>query len=229
MKPHSVALSSALETETRFSSSAKLIGSSACGGWPAWMCQAGFSSCALGASLRIGREERQILVHRLGDHVEIEPLGRPRLLEHEQRQALRRGVGEPLLDGEAVALGLGDLGAVLVQEQLVDEVLRRRAAQRPADPGRQRHRVGQVLAAHLVVDAERGPARGPVGLPLRLDVPARHRALDLLAGVGVDVDDGALARDGARSSAPAAPCRWWARWAGTASRWRGAPAPGWAG
>ena len=50
MKPHSVALSSAFDTDTRLSSSAKLIGSSACGGLPAWMCQIGFSSLAFASS-----------------------------------------------------------------------------------------------------------------------------------------------------------------------------------
>jgi hypothetical protein len=37
-----------------------------------------------------GAEEGEILVHRLRDDVEIEPLGRARLLEHEERQALGR-------------------------------------------------------------------------------------------------------------------------------------------
>ena len=65
------------------------------------------------------------------------------------------------------------------------------AAERAADLRGQRHRIDQVLAAHLVVDAERAPAHGPVGLPLALDAPARDRRLHLLARLGVDVDDGA--------------------------------------
>ena len=139
----------------------------------------------------IGGEEREVLVDRARDDVEIEPLGRPRLLEHEERQALRRGVGQPLVDGEAVALRLRDLLAVLVEEELVVEALRRRAAERSADAARQLDRVDQVLARHLVVDAERRPAQRPVGLPLALDVAAGDRLLDQLAGVGIAVDDGA--------------------------------------
>ncbi|MGY4342366.1 hypothetical protein ACVWW3_007272 [Bradyrhizobium sp. LM2.9] len=47
--------------------------------------------------------------------------------------------------------------------------------------------VDQVLAGHLVIDAERDPAHRPIGLPLALDVAAGHGRLDFLAGVGVDI------------------------------------------
>src|SRR3546814_8853292 len=63
----------------------------------------------------------------------IQPLGPPRLLVHEQRQALRRAVGQPLVDREAVALGLGDLLSGLVEEQLVVEAFRRPAAEDARD------------------------------------------------------------------------------------------------
>ncbi len=51
-------------------------------------------------------EKREIFVDRLRDHVEIESFCRLRLLEHEQREALRRRVRQPLVDGEPVALRL---------------------------------------------------------------------------------------------------------------------------
>ena len=78
-----------------------------------------------------------ILVDRLRDHVEIEPLRRLRLLVHEVRQALRPGIGQPLVDRQPVALRLRDLLAVLVEEQLVDEMLRR-AARRGSRRSRRR-------------------------------------------------------------------------------------------
>ena len=53
---------------------------------------------------RIGVEKAEIVVDVAWDHVEIEPLRRGRLLEHEERQALRAGIGQPFIDREAVAL-----------------------------------------------------------------------------------------------------------------------------
>ncbi len=119
----------------------------------------------------------QIFVGGLGDHVEIQPLGRLRRLLHVVGEALGRAVAQPLLHGQAVALGLGDLLVVLVHEELVVEALRRLAAQDPADPVGDLHRVHQVLARHLVVHLERGPAHGPVGAPLHLDPAAGDRNL----------------------------------------------------
>ena len=78
----------------------------------------------------IAVEELLIVVDVARDDVEVEPLRRLRLAIHEQRQALRAGVAQPLVDGQAVALGLGDFLALLVQEQLVVEAFRRRAAER---------------------------------------------------------------------------------------------------
>ena len=138
----------------------------------------------------IGGEKREILVDRLRDDVEIEALRRLRLLVHVERQALRRGVGEPLLDGDAVPLGLRDLLRVLVEEQFVVEAFRRLAAEHLADPARELHRIDQVLAGHFVVDAERRPAERPVGLPLALDPAAGDRRLDQAVGVGIAEDDG---------------------------------------
>ena len=49
----------------------------------------------------------------------------------------------------------------------------------------------QILAGHLVVDAEREPAHRPVRLPLQLAAPAGDRRGDALAAVRILVGDGA--------------------------------------
>ncbi len=72
-------------------------------------------------------EELLIVVDVARDDVEVEPLRRLRLAVHEQRQALGAGVAQPLVDGQAVALRLGNLLALLVEEQLVVEAFRRHA------------------------------------------------------------------------------------------------------
>ena len=54
----------------------------------------------------IGFQEGDIFVHRLGDHIEIEFLGGARLLIHEQRQAFLRPIGQPIVQADAIALGL---------------------------------------------------------------------------------------------------------------------------
>jgi hypothetical protein len=126
MKPHSPSLSSAPGDEARFSSIAKDTTIAAAGTSPPWMCQTGLASCCAGVLPRIGAQLLVVFVHRLGDHVPPQPLGRLGLLEHEIGQALGRGIGQPFVDGQPVALGLRDLLAVLVEEQLVGEMLRRR-------------------------------------------------------------------------------------------------------
>src|SRR5271169_2691136 len=85
--------------------------------------------------LLIGFEMSKILVHRLRDHVEIEPLRRLRLLIHIKAEAFRCSIGEPLLDRDAIALRLRDLLAAIVEKQLEIEALRRRVAQRAANLG----------------------------------------------------------------------------------------------
>ncbi len=136
------------------------------------MCQTALSSLPLASWRAIGREQLQILVDSARNDVEIELLGAPRLLEHEQRQALGRGVGQPLVDGEAVALRLRDLLAVLVEKELVDVVLGRDAAEDLADLVVDRRVRLVVLAEHLEIDAERGPAHAEIGLPLQLHASA---------------------------------------------------------
>ena len=51
-------------------------------------------------------QELLILVGMTRDYVEVQPFRRLRLAIHEQRQAFRAGVAQPLLDGQAVALRL---------------------------------------------------------------------------------------------------------------------------
>ena len=81
---------------------------------------------------RVLLEERQIIVDLARDDVEIEPLRLARLVVHEQAEAVGRAIGEPLVDGQAVALRLGDLLALVVEEELVVEAFRRQAAERLA-------------------------------------------------------------------------------------------------
>ena len=133
---------------------------------------------------------REVVVDRARNDVEVQPLGGAGLLEHEERETLRRPVGQPLLGAEAVALGFGDLLGFLVQEELVVEAFRRTAAEDLADLVAELHRVDEVLARHLVVDVQRVPAHRPVGLPLQLALAAGHRHLDLGA-ILVLIDDGA--------------------------------------
>ena len=131
-----------------------------------------------------------VVVHRARNDVEVEPLGAPRALVHVPGEALGIGVVEPLLDGEPVALRLRDLLALLVQEELVGERLGRTAAEDAADRARERHRLHQVLARHLVVDVERVPAQRPVDLPLALD-PAAGDLDGLALALAVLEGDGA--------------------------------------
>src|SRR5262245_21248515 len=81
----------------------------------------------------IGFEILLILVDVARDDIEIEPLRRLWLAIHEQRQRLRRGVAQPFVDGEPVALRLRDLLTLVVEEELVVEALGRVGAERTAD------------------------------------------------------------------------------------------------
>ena len=172
MKPHSVSAFSAFDDDTSVSSSWKVTGMSAFGGLPEWMCQTGLASCCLRVLPREAVEELLVVVDIARDDVEIQPLRRLRLAVHEQRQRFRRGIAQPFVDGQAIALRLRNLLALLVEEQFVVEALRRRAAERRADLAGQLDRIDQVLAGHFIVDAEREPAHRPVRLPLQLAMAA---------------------------------------------------------
>src|SRR6202011_880527 len=118
----------------------------------------GIGEPALGVLAFISFEQLLILVDMTWNDIEIETLCRLRLAIHEERQRLRAGIAQPFVDGQPIAPGLGDLLAVLVEKELVVETFGRRAAKRSADVARELHRIDQVLARHLVIDAERKPA-----------------------------------------------------------------------
>ena len=120
----------------------------------------------------IGREIGEIFVHRLRDDIEVKPLGGLRLLKIVKRKAFSRRIGQPFIDGNAVALGLGNLLAQLVEEQFVDEMFRRATAEDFADAVINA-RIGLVvLAEHFEIDAERCPAHAEIRLPLQLHLAA---------------------------------------------------------
>ena len=124
----------------------------------------------------VGLQKLLVFVDVPRNDVKVETLGGLRLAIHEQRERLRRRVAQPFVDGQPVALGLGDLLAALVEKQLVNEALRRGAGERAANLARKLDRIDQILAGHLVVDAERDPAHRPVGLPLQFCPPAGHES-----------------------------------------------------
>src|SRR3954463_15442867 len=82
-------------------------------------------------------EELLVVVDVARDDVEMQPLCRLRLAVHEQRQRFRRRIAQPFVDGETVALRLGNLLALVVEEQFVIETLGWGAAKRRADLARQ--------------------------------------------------------------------------------------------
>ena len=84
------------------------------------MCQSGLVKLLLSILLAIGIVELCILIDGARDHIEVELLGLARAVIHEELKALRVGIGQPLINGEAVALGLGNLLALVVEEQFID-------------------------------------------------------------------------------------------------------------
>src|SRR5262249_9845360 len=78
------------------------------------------------------------------DHVEMQALRRLRLAIHEERERFRARIAQPFLDREAIAFRLRDLLALLVEEELVVEAFRLRAAERAADLAGELHRVDQI-------------------------------------------------------------------------------------
>src|SRR4051794_11880963 len=86
-------------------------------------------------------EELLIVVDVARDDVEMQPLRRLGLAIHEQRQRFRRRIAQPLVDGQTVALRLGNLLALLIEEQFVIEAFGWYAAKRGADLARQLYRI----------------------------------------------------------------------------------------
>ena len=67
---------------------------------------------------------------------------------------------------------------------------RRLFIEEAADFCRQLQRVGEILARHFVIHIHGSPAHSPIGAPLQLDAPARHRRGD---GVSfMTVSDGGI-------------------------------------
>src|SRR5258706_7956121 len=130
-------------------------------------------------------QELLILIDVARNDIEIEALRGLRFTVHEQRQAFRARIAQPFLDGEAIALRLRNLLALVVEEQFVIEPLRRAATERTANVAGELYRIDEVLAGHFVVDAKRQPAHRPVGLPLQLALPAGSRRRQRLAGFRV--------------------------------------------
>jgi len=81
---------------------------------------------------------------------------------------------QPLLDRQPVALRLGYLAALLVEEQLVGEPLGRVAAQQPADLLRQLKPTGSDPCPTSRNRRRAQPSASPVRLPLQLAVAAGH-------------------------------------------------------
>ncbi len=138
---------------------------------------------------RVGVEEGEIFVDGARNHVEIELFRLARLPVHEEGQAFGAGVAQPFVDRQAVAFRLGNLLALLVEEEFVIEAFRRRSVERAGDLARQLYRIDQVLAGHFVIDAERAPAHRPVRLPLQLAMAASDRRLEFFARLGVGPGD----------------------------------------
>ena len=123
----------------------------------------------------------------------MQALGLPGLAVDVEGQAVLAAIGQPLIEAEAVALGLGDFLAALVEEHLVIEALGRPGAEDARDLARMGDRIDQILAGHFIIDAERDPAHRPVDLPLQLG-EAGERGLGDAGAVLVGEGDGAGVR-----------------------------------
>ena len=159
MNPHSPPASFAPDTDARFSSIPNGTTISAAGGLPAVDMPDRVVHLRVDVLRRIGPQLLVIFIHRPRDHVEMHPLRRLRLLIHEIRQALRRRIGQPFVDGQAIALGFRDLLPLIIQEQLIGHMVRLAPAQHLANPVIDRGVGGMVLAIHLEVHIQRRPAR----------------------------------------------------------------------
>ena len=126
-----------------------------------WVVQPGLIVLRL-----IGAQLLVILIHRLGNHIKMHPLGSFGLQIHEIRQAFRAGIGKPFINGYAIAGGLGDLLPIFIQEQLIAEMLRRRMPQNTTNFIIYWGVGGVILAIHLKIHLQGGPARTKIRFPL---------------------------------------------------------------
>ena len=60
-----------------------------------------------------------IFIDCLWNDVKMQPLGPLWLIIHEQRQRFGAAISQPLINGQAIALGFGNLLAIRVKKQLV--------------------------------------------------------------------------------------------------------------
>ncbi len=88
---------------------------------------------------------------------------------------------QPFVDGQAVALRLGNLLTLGIKEQLVNQAFGLVPAEHAGDFARLNAAVGQILAIHLVIDAQRDPAHRPIDLPLALGHAAQGGLFDGVA------------------------------------------------
>src|SRR3546814_13260918 len=100
------------------------------------------------------------------------------LAKREESQAFLAAIAQPFLDRQAIALRLRNLLALLVEEHLIDQSLGLAPAERLGDLARLDAAVGQVLAIHLVLDAQCDPAHRPVDFPLQLRESGRASCSD---------------------------------------------------
>src|ERR1700720_1578834 len=91
-------------------------------------CAYGIGKTLLGVLALVGFKQLLVFVDVAGYDIEIETLCRLRLAIHEERKRLRARVTQPFFNGETIPPRLGDFLPLFVEEQLVDEPFRRRAA-----------------------------------------------------------------------------------------------------
>src|SRR3546814_7922942 len=103
------------------------------------------------------------------------------LAKREESQAFLAAIAQPFLDRQAIALRLRNLLALLVEEHLIDQSLGLAPAERLGDLARLDAAVGQVLAIHLVIDAQCDPAHPPFAFPLQLRAAPQDRVAARLA------------------------------------------------
>mmetsp|Transcript_29470 Transcript_29470/g.57733 ORF Transcript_29470/g.57733 Transcript_29470/m.57733 type:complete len:214 (+) Transcript_29470:395-1036(+) len=123
----------------------------------------------------IGTQLLVILVHGFGDHVKKHALGRLWLLIHKVRQALGRGIGQPLVNADTIARGFGNLLALVVQKQLIAEVVRGLHAKGPTNRVIDFLVGGMFLAIHLKIHAQGRPTGAKIRLPLQFHIAACDR------------------------------------------------------
>src|SRR4051812_9612781 len=106
----------------------------------------GVAELLLDRLFRIFSTELPIFVDRARNDADVQALGAPGLAVDVESEARLRTVAQPFLEAEAVALRLGDLLALLVEEHLVIETLGRAPAEDSRDLARLGDAVDQVFA-----------------------------------------------------------------------------------